>query len=214
MLSNRDAQAQVSAARDRPRLRGDPSWPPKLPNNWVLGHVASVAVDRDDHVFLLHRPHIVPEGIARARRRRSSNWMPTASSFMAGADRTRVRLARQRARDCRRLQGQRLDRGQRAGRTVADRPSDDMLLKFMIRESSCCRSAAARAAATRTRRTSTSRLTCSSMRRRTKRSSPTATATAASPCFDANTGAFKRMWGAFGNAPVDPPPPAARGAAA
>jgi DNA-binding beta-propeller fold protein YncE len=30
--------------------------------------------------------------------------------------------------------------------------------------------------------------------------------------FDADTGAFKRMWGAFGNAPVDAPP-AARGAA-
>ena len=31
--------------------------------------------------------------------------------------------------------------------------------------------------------------------------------------FDADTGAFKRMWGAFGNAPVDAPPAAARGAA-
>jgi DNA-binding beta-propeller fold protein YncE len=29
--------------------------------------------------------------------------------------------------------------------------------------------------------------------------------------FDADTGAFKRMWGAFGNAPIDPPPPPARG---
>src|SRR6185295_16568231 len=27
--------------------------------------------------------------------------------------------------------------------------------------------------------------------------------------FDADSGAFKRTWGAFGNAPVDPPPPAA-----
>jgi DNA-binding beta-propeller fold protein YncE len=26
--------------------------------------------------------------------------------------------------------------------------------------------------------------------------------------FDADTGAFKRMWGAFGNVPTDPPPPA------
>ena len=35
--------------------------------------------------------------------------------------------------------------------------------------------------------------------RPTRSSSPTATATAASIVFDADTGAFKRMWGAFGN---------------
>ena len=34
-------------------------------------------------------------------------------------------------------------------------------------------------------------------------SSPTATATTASIVFDADSGKFKRMWGAFGNKPVD-----------
>jgi DNA-binding beta-propeller fold protein YncE len=53
----------ISAAQPAvqyPVFEVDPSWP-KLPNNWVLGHVAGVATDRHDHVWLLHRPHVVPE---------------------------------------------------------------------------------------------------------------------------------------------------------
>src|SRR6187399_2063773 len=56
-LSNGDAQAQ---ARRMPAFEVDPAWP-KLPNNWLMGHVASVGVDSRDHVFLLHRPNTLPE---------------------------------------------------------------------------------------------------------------------------------------------------------
>src|SRR5271157_3462230 len=35
---------------------------PKLPNNWVLGNVAKVSVDRHDNVWIIHRPRTVPEG--------------------------------------------------------------------------------------------------------------------------------------------------------
>src|SRR5262245_16420562 len=35
-------------------------WPPKLPNNWAVGIVTWVAVDRHDHVWVLHRPRQVP----------------------------------------------------------------------------------------------------------------------------------------------------------
>jgi DNA-binding beta-propeller fold protein YncE len=60
-LSNDRAQAQASAAAKRlPVFEVDPAWP-KLPNNWVVGHVASVAVDRRDHVWMLHRPNTIPE---------------------------------------------------------------------------------------------------------------------------------------------------------
>lgn len=45
----------------------DASWPPPLPYNWKLGHVPSVAVDARDHVFLLSRPNTLPpEERARA----------------------------------------------------------------------------------------------------------------------------------------------------
>ena len=61
MLSNTGAHAQSSSTAKRvPIFEVDPSWP-KLPNNWVVGHVASVAVDRRDHVWMLHRPNTIPE---------------------------------------------------------------------------------------------------------------------------------------------------------
>jgi len=57
-FSNTGAQAQ--AGRKMPVFEVDASWP-KLPNNWLMGHVASVGVDSRDHVFLLHRPNTIPE---------------------------------------------------------------------------------------------------------------------------------------------------------
>src|SRR5687767_8054178 len=41
--------------RDVPRFRVDPAWP-KIPNNWVFGEVASVSIDAQDHVWVLQRP--------------------------------------------------------------------------------------------------------------------------------------------------------------
>jgi hypothetical protein len=34
----------------------DPSWPPPLPNNWLLGQVGGLYVDRHDHVWVYNRP--------------------------------------------------------------------------------------------------------------------------------------------------------------
>jgi hypothetical protein len=39
-----------------PQYELDKSWPPPLPNNWVWGVPTWIAVDRHDHVFVLHRP--------------------------------------------------------------------------------------------------------------------------------------------------------------
>src|SRR5262247_1241018 len=33
----------------------DTSWPKPLPNNWILGQVAGLAVDSRDHVWVIHR---------------------------------------------------------------------------------------------------------------------------------------------------------------
>ena len=44
-----------------PMFRVDSTWPPALPNKWVLGSVSSFAVDRQDHVWMLHRPRTVAE---------------------------------------------------------------------------------------------------------------------------------------------------------
>ena len=39
-----------------PTFRVDASWPQTLPNRWLVGAVAGVAVDRRDHVWITHRP--------------------------------------------------------------------------------------------------------------------------------------------------------------
>src|ERR1700722_2027752 len=50
------------SSQGMPVFQVDPSWP-KLPNNWVMGIVSSVTVDRRDHVWILHRPRTVQENL-------------------------------------------------------------------------------------------------------------------------------------------------------
>ena len=42
-----------------PRFDVDPSWPKPLPNNWIVGEVSGIAVDTQDHVWVLQRPRTV-----------------------------------------------------------------------------------------------------------------------------------------------------------
>ena len=44
------------AAPIAPAYEVDPAWPKALPNQWILGAVAGVAVDAQDHVWIVHRP--------------------------------------------------------------------------------------------------------------------------------------------------------------
>jgi hypothetical protein len=46
----------AAAAGDAPRYTVDPSWPKQLPNNWIMGQVGGVAVDAQDHIWVLQRP--------------------------------------------------------------------------------------------------------------------------------------------------------------
>ena len=60
------AQARPSVAREVPKFQVDSAWP-KIPNNWQFGQVASVSVDAQDHVWVLQRPGTLsPEEKARA----------------------------------------------------------------------------------------------------------------------------------------------------
>ena len=43
-----------------PVFEPDTSFPPDLPNDWVMGQVPGIAVDAQDHVWVLHRPRTVP----------------------------------------------------------------------------------------------------------------------------------------------------------
>lgn len=51
----------MAAANDVPRFQVDPSWPKSLPNQWIMGQASGVAVDDRDHVFVLQRPRSLTE---------------------------------------------------------------------------------------------------------------------------------------------------------
>lgn len=44
-----------------PGFEVDPYWPKALPNNWIFGQVAGAAVDRRDHIWIIHRPRSLQE---------------------------------------------------------------------------------------------------------------------------------------------------------
>ena len=50
------ALGALAAAPDAPRYVVDPFWPHELPGNWIMGQVGGVAVDAHDHVWVLQRP--------------------------------------------------------------------------------------------------------------------------------------------------------------
>ena len=49
------AAAEAQAAVQAPMFEVDPFWPRPLPNHWVLGSSVGVTVDARDHVFIIHR---------------------------------------------------------------------------------------------------------------------------------------------------------------
>jgi len=49
-------RVEGAKAADAPRYAVDPYWPKPLPNNWILGQVAGIATDKQDNVWVIHRP--------------------------------------------------------------------------------------------------------------------------------------------------------------
>src|SRR4026209_361804 len=48
--------AATMLAGQAPRsFQVDPLWPKPLPNHWLLGSVTGVAVDAQDHIWIVHR---------------------------------------------------------------------------------------------------------------------------------------------------------------
>jgi len=50
-----DVAAQTRGAAQAPMFEVDPFWPKPLPNHWVLGAAVGVWVDAQDHVWMVHR---------------------------------------------------------------------------------------------------------------------------------------------------------------
>src|SRR5262245_6075493 len=47
---------QAARADDVPRFEPQPFWPKPLPGNWILGQVSGIAIDKNDHIWIVHRP--------------------------------------------------------------------------------------------------------------------------------------------------------------
>lgn len=60
-LAYRAAPSVDASATLAPRFEVDPFWPKPLPNHWVIGATIGVAVDARDHVWILHRQNSLEE---------------------------------------------------------------------------------------------------------------------------------------------------------
>jgi DNA-binding beta-propeller fold protein YncE len=70
----REVAAQAESGVMAPRFEVDPLWPRPLPNHWVLGMAIGVTVDAQDHVWIVHRGNLLGANEAAA-----AQTPPTAS---------------------------------------------------------------------------------------------------------------------------------------
>jgi hypothetical protein len=198
-------EAHAQANPRAPEFEVDPTWP-TIPEDWVLGEVTSVSVDRNDNVWVLHVPQSVP-----AERR--ANAAPPVLQFDSEGNLLRswggpangtAWLGREHgifvdANDFVWLGG-------RAGwpRATAPGVSDDMLMKFTMDGELVLQIGRSGE--------STGNLDTENVHQATDVFVDTEAQEIYAAdgygnkrviVFDSETGEFKRMWGAFGN----PPPP-------
>jgi hypothetical protein len=63
----------------------DAMWPKDLPDNWTLGQVSGISVDREDNVWIIHRPRtLVDDGAMMRCFAPSSQGAPPAGRTGAG----------------------------------------------------------------------------------------------------------------------------------
>ncbi len=73
--------SQAESSFSVPEYQVDPFWPKPLPNNWILGQVGGIAVDDDDHIWIVQRPRTVDtvEGAAAQNPPRAECCVPAPS---------------------------------------------------------------------------------------------------------------------------------------
>ena len=65
------AQAQGAADPMVPKFEVDPFWPKPYPNHWVIGNVIGLDVDKNDNVWIVHRPGTLENQESRLTRNES-----------------------------------------------------------------------------------------------------------------------------------------------
>ena len=209
--SNVGGESPIPAA-DAPRFEVDPGWL-KLPDDMVLGTSINVSVDRRDHVWIIHRFRYVPEE-DRDRAAPPVLEFDENGNFVQGwggpsDDYEWPDLEHGITVD---YQDHVWISGSNPIPSSGSPHSDDMLLKF-TRDGTLVRQIGRRDQSGGNDDTDNLKRPCEVFVY-----SGTNEAFVADGygnrriiVLDPDTGAFKRMWGAFGNTPLDPPPgPATR----
>src|SRR5882672_5704933 len=67
--ANAKPDAASPTAERLPIYEIDPTWPPTLPNDWILGDIRGLFVDDRDHLWVIHMPSsLTPQEIGAAVR--------------------------------------------------------------------------------------------------------------------------------------------------
>jgi DNA-binding beta-propeller fold protein YncE len=61
-----DGKGKDRRSPDAPEFKVDADWPKPLPNQWLVGQVAGIAVDRHDNIWIIQRPRTLTEDEAGA----------------------------------------------------------------------------------------------------------------------------------------------------
>jgi len=198
--------AQGGNQAGMPVFQVDPSWP-TLPNNWVVGIVSAVTVDKRDHVWLLHRPRSVSEALRSrsappviefdADGKFVSAWGGPGDGYDWPVNEHAIFVD---SKDVVWIGGSGI--------------SDDMLLNFTP-QGKFLRAFGAKGKSTGNADTkNVNRPADIFINQKTNEAFVAdGYGNRRIIVFDASTGAFKRMWGAFGNPPDSDPPAGAPGAA-
>jgi DNA-binding beta-propeller fold protein YncE len=195
------AQAGRSSVRAVPKFEVDPAWP-RIPNGWALGQVASAAADEQDHVWVLHRSRNI---------RRDQKTGPPVMEFDAAGNYVQgwggVGLGHPWPSS---EHGIYVD--YKGFVWIGGQGDDDQILKFTKAGKFVMQMG-------RNGQKKTNQSTTNFWKPADVFVYPKTNELFVADgygnkriiVFDADTGAFKRMWGAFGNVPADdpPPPPAA-----
>jgi DNA-binding beta-propeller fold protein YncE len=56
VVANAPAIAEDGKAAAIPHFQVDALWPKPLPHNWIIGQVSGIAVDKQDRIWIVHRP--------------------------------------------------------------------------------------------------------------------------------------------------------------
>jgi hypothetical protein len=209
LLSERGL-SQTPAARQAPIFEVVPGWF-VLPNNWVMGTVSAVAVDRRDNVWVLHRPGTGVPDDKKDRVAPPVVQFDESGAFIQGWGGPSSEYdwpGREHAMYVDANDNVWIAGTARSPKGPGTGTSDDMILKFttsgkLVRQiGGSGKSGGAKD--TRNIYGAADLFVYS----KTNELFVGDEGNLRIVVFDADTGAFKRMWSAFGNPPVDRPPAA------